>query len=147
MNKVVPTVRQTKRSMVRTNETGPSRFSIPREGLLGFWDIRNGLIGTIGLSTISGTWPNCIVQAIPGGPLENFGPFAGAAQVNFQNVPEVVNNQFFWGDRGYAFYSTEQDIVPVKRILTYLNSDAEITYLYVDGEILQVDGSQVAVIA
>jgi len=49
MNKVVPTVRRTKRSPVRSPETGPSRFSIPREGLLGFWDIRNGLIGNIGL--------------------------------------------------------------------------------------------------
>jgi len=36
--------------MVRTNETGPSRFSIPRENLLEFWDIRNGLTGNIGIS-------------------------------------------------------------------------------------------------
>ena len=38
--------------MVRTNETGPSRFSIPREGILEYWDIRNGLIGNIGLLTV-----------------------------------------------------------------------------------------------
>jgi len=39
--------------MVRSPETGPSRFSIPSEGLLELWDIRNGLIGNIGESSIT----------------------------------------------------------------------------------------------
>jgi len=106
-------------------------LTLPRTGLLFY--ARNG-DDTIGLSIISGTWPNCTVQAIPGGPLENFGPFADSAIVNFANLPEVIENRFFWGARGYAFYSTEQHISVVKRILSYLNSDSYVDYIYVGAD-------------
>jgi hypothetical protein len=118
---------------------------IPSPGLL-FYAKAPGMVDSIGLSVISGTWPNCTVQAIPGGPLENFGPFAGSAIVNFANLPEVIENRFFWGARGYAFYSSAQHISTVRRILTYLNSDAFVDYIYVGPDQLFVGGEPVAAI-
>ena len=117
--------------------------TFPRTGLIYY--ARNG-VDTIGLSIISGTWPNCIVQAIPGGPLENWGPFTGAAQVNFANLPEDIGHKFFWGARGYAFYSAEQSIANVKRILNYLSSDSYVDYIYINGEPLTINGEQVAAV-
>ena len=101
---------------------------------------------SIGLSTVSGTWPNSIVQAIPGGPLENFGPFIGGAQVLFSTLPQDISNQFFWGYRGYAYYSLAQSITTVKRILDYLMSDAYVDYLYIGSDQLFVGGEPVAAI-
>jgi len=104
----------------------------------------NGMVDSIGLSIISGTWPNCVVQAIVDGPLENFGPFVDSALVAFATLPQDINDQFFWGDKGYAFYSTEQHISVVKRILSFLNSDAFVDYIYVGSDQLFVGGSPVA---
>jgi hypothetical protein len=98
-------------------------LNLPRTGLLSYAKTP-GLVDTIGLLVISGTCPECTVQAIPGGPLESFGPFADSAIVNFATLPKVIDSRFFWGARGYAFYSTTQRISVVKRVLIYLNSDA-----------------------
>jgi hypothetical protein len=119
--------------------------TLPRTGLL-FYAKAPGMVDSIGLLIISGAWPNCVVQAIADGPLEDFGPFAGSAQVNFATLPQDISSQFFWGDRGYAFYSTEQHISVVKRILSYLNSDAFVDYIYVGSEQLFVGGEPVAAI-
>ena len=120
-------------------------LSLPRTGLI-FYAKAPGMVDSIGLSIISGTWPNCTVQAIPGGPLEDFGPFAGGAVVNFANLPEVIDNQFYWGNRGYAFYSSAQPIAVSKRILSYLKSDTYVDYLYVGSDQLFVGGEPVAAI-
>ena len=123
----------------------PGRRAYPRTGLL-FYAKAPGLTDTIGLLIVSGTWPNCTVQAIPGGPLESFGPFADSAIVNFATLPKVIDSRFFWGARGYAFYSTTQRISVVKRILSYLNSDAFVDYIYVGPDQLFVGGEPVAAI-
>lgn len=122
-------------------------LTLPRAGLLFYARQVGGTwVDTIGLSVISGTWPNCTVQAIPGGPLESFGPFADSAIVNFANLPEVIEHRFFWGARGYAFYSPPQHISVVGRILSYLNSDSYVDYIYVGAEQLFVGGEPVAAI-
>jgi hypothetical protein len=119
---------------------------LPRTGLIFLALERDGFEDSIGLSIISGTWPNCTVQAIAGGPLESFGPFAGGAIVNFANLPQVIESQFYWGDKGYAFYYPAQSISVSKRALDYLNAEAYVGYIYVGANQLYVGGEPVAAI-
>jgi hypothetical protein len=143
MGAIIPTVFD--KAWIGKEAKGHGGNTIPRSGLEMY--IRApGMTDIIGLSVISGTWPNCVVQAIADGPLEDFGPFAGAAQVNFATLPQDISNQFFWGGRGYAFYSTEQHISVVKRILSYFNSDAFVDYIYVGSDQLFVGSEPVAAV-
>lgn len=102
----------------------------------------------IGLNIISGVFPNCIVQAVIGGPYEFFGPFINGSLVNFMEVPQVIDLKFFWGNNGYVIYDYEQDVNSITRIFSYLNSSASISYLYIDSLELSIDNinSKVAVI-